>query len=286
MNLFLSFDSMGSTWNIYTNQTQEEELKKLITTQASEFDAQFSRFKKTSLIQKISKQAGIYNVPTDLIEMLKIYKQLYTPSNKTFTPLIGKTLEDIGYDEHYSLKEQQTLTQTPDLDTVLQIQNSTTIKLTQPVLIDIGGIGKGYFVDKIASILASHNITEYLIDGSGDILHKGAKAIQTALEDPNNTTKAIGIATFQNGSMCASATNRRTWKKWHHIVNPHTNTSDNTIIATWVYAQSTALADALATALFLAPPEAFHEQQFEYLIMNNARKIKKSAGFPAELFLK
>jgi thiamine biosynthesis lipoprotein ApbE len=72
------------------------------------------------------------------------------------------------------------------------------------------------------------------------------------------------------------------------MIDPHTLTSQDYIMATWVQAETTALADALATCLFFSPPENFSPPaggyKFEYLIMNKNREVSYSPNFAVELY--
>jgi thiamine biosynthesis lipoprotein len=74
------------------------------------------------------------------------------------------------------------------------------------------------------------------------------------------------------------------WGKRNHYFDPRTRKSPEGIRATWVYAESAALADGLSTALFFVPPESLMEFSFEYCILNDTMQRKNSAGFAAEFF--
>ena len=64
-----------------------------------------------------------------------------------------------------------------------------------------------------------------------------------------------------------------------------TQNSTEGIVATWVIAPTCALADALASAFFFVSPEELADIYVcEYALMNTEGKIKKSAGFAADLF--
>lgn len=91
------------------------------------------------------------------------------------------------------------------------------------------------------------------------------------------------------GSMCASGINRRKWGEHHHVIDPLTNRSTLThegIMAVWVVAKSTALADILASCLFFVSPEILQAQGFifECVVMNVQKKIKKTSGWKGEFF--
>ena len=108
--------------------------------------------------------------------------------------------------------------------------------------------------------------------------------IRIGLEHPNDSTKIIGILNIKEGSVCGSAINRRRWRNLNHVIDPYKSNSQEEIIATWVWAKSAKVADALASALFFSAPENFMNFEFEYCILNRELKIKKSLGFRADFF--
>ncbi len=288
-----SYNSMGTTWEITVwddiDEVTLENLKCEIFEMSDAFDNTYSRFIKTSLVWKISEKAGIYEVPPDFLHMLSLYIDFYEPSEKKLNPLIGFTISDLGYDEHYSLIPKKDIRNTPDLFDAVLIIDESHIKTNQTVLFDFGALGKGYFVDKIADFLKEKNINRFLVNGSGDIYYSGGKShkepIKVGLEHPHDPSLVIGSIEIDEGAMCASGINRRKWENYHHVIDPHTNTSiGEEIVATWVIAKNAALTDALASCLFFVPPEALSKYQFEYVIMNNENKVKTSHGWNGELF--
>jgi thiamine biosynthesis lipoprotein len=111
------------------------------------------------------------------------------------------------------------------------------------------------------------------------------KKLRIGLENPQNTSEVIGVVELCNQSICGSATNRRTWGKYHHIMNPTTLHSVHDIQATWVIADTALLADALSTCLFLVKPEVLlAHYNFEYVVIENDMSIRRSAHLPGELF--
>lgn len=283
-----SFISMGTNWKITIwDKISEKDFEYIIYNikkKAEEFDSLYSRFKKDSLITKLSDTTGIFQVPEDLVKILKIYKSFYELSEKKFTPCIGNTLSDLGYDEVYSLKEKESIREVPDFEKSIEILDDTHIKINEKVLLDIGAVGKGYFVDKIRDYLDEKKIKCFLVDGSGDVYYKGNKEITSGLEHPKDFTKVIGITTLKNISMCASATNRRSWGKHNHYIDPSNFNSPTKIIATWVKAKDTAISDGISSLLFFVPPEKVNNYEFEYLILNKDMMIKKSDGFAGEVY--
>lgn len=253
----------------------------------SAFDARYSRFKADSLVSTLRRKTGITEVPQDLTEMLALYGRLEEATDGALTPTIGGALEDAGYDPGYSLTPKVELRDTPRLKDAVRIVDTTHIELRTEVLLDLGALGKGYLVDRLYDTLLSRKLERFLIDGSGDIRYHATdgETITCGLEHPRNTSLAIGTLTIGTGSLCASATNRRSWKGFTHYIDPMTKSSPEDIIATWAYAETAALADGLSSALFFADPRSLKERfDFEYLVLDSALHAKSSPGFAAELF--
>lgn len=284
-----SYESMGTSWEVTiwddVDPTVFTALRASILAQSQEFDETYSRFKKDSLIWELTQKTGVIEVPKDLVAMLRIYEKLYRLSGEILNPLVGFALSDLGYDAEYSLTPKDTVRPVPNFNAALSIIDDTHIELRESVLIDLGALGKGFFVDKIALYLKGQGLTRFLVNGSGDIYYSGAGTpLRAGLEHPADPRKVIGIIEITDGALCASASNRRKWDKYHHTLNPKTLTSPEEIVATWVRADSAALADGLCTCLFMTEPERYTELGFEYCLLNPAYAIKRSAGFLAELF--
>ncbi len=285
-----SYESMGTSWKISIwdklDNLVMEEIRHYIMNESLKFDQTYSRFIKTSLVWKLTKKTGIQKVSDHFIKMLKWYQDLYLVSDKKLNPLIGFMISDLGYDADYSLETKNVIRKVPDLLEVVSIVDHDTIKLKEPVLFDFGALGKGYFVDIIAAFLRQRGVRRYLVDGSGDIFYCGhGDPIRVGLEHPGDSKMVIGVVEMKKGAMCSSGSNRRSWGDFHHIIDIDKAASPKQILATWVMADQAVLADALATALFLVPPENLEKQfKFEYLILNDEYRVKKSLGFVAELF--
>lgn len=280
-----TYDSMGTRWTVTVWDDLPErnfsDLEQSILAQSTAFDDTYSRFQKNSLIWRLTEQRRRIAVPRDLVAMLRLYQTLFDLSDGKCNPLIGFTLSDLGYDADYSLKPQDSIRPVPDFHDALSILDDEHIELRQSVLIDLGALGKGFFVDRMAAFLTDRGIRRFLVDGSGDMFYRGnGEAIRVGLEHPGDTTKVIGVVEMMGGAMCSSAGNRRRWGTYHHTIDPRTLTSPTEIIATWVTAESADIADGLATCLFFCEPERFANAfDFEYCILNKEYRVKRSAGF-------
>jgi thiamine biosynthesis lipoprotein len=280
-----AFDAIGTKWQIETLEPIGDSTLSAINDCVEQFDRAYSRFRSDSLVTEMSNSAGMYHFPDNSIDLLSFYRKIYDLTNGHVTPLIGSMLEKAGYDAEYSLRTREQ-TPLPAWDEVMS-WDGATVTTTQPVVLDIGAAGKGYLIDLIGQILSSNAIDEYVIDGSGDLLHKGPSENIVGLEHPLDSSKVIGTISIQNSSLCASSSNRRAWgEDMHHIFNPHTMQPTRDILATWVIAKTALIADGLATALFFIAPENLKKSfDFQYVRMHSDGIVESSSKFNGELFI-
>ena len=283
-----NFKAIGTTWQIDIYQELSKaagaEILSNVMARIELFDKAYSRFRDDSLVTKISKEIGSYVLPDDAEAMMSLYQDLYKRTDGLVTPLIGNLISDTGYDAEYSLITKEKLESPPDWEDALDYKHPVLV-VKKPVLLDFGAAGKGYLIDLVAKVLEENGVHEYCIDAGGDIIHRGRTPIRAGLEDPIDTTKVVGVYSLQNNSICGSAGNRRKWGKFTHIINPKTLSSPTDIIAVWVVAKSTLLADALTTCLFFVPASTLTStHDFEYILIRKDRSVETSANFKGELF--
>ena len=278
------FEAFGTNWVIETNDELDSSLKQTIQNRIEAFDAVYSRFRADSLVTEISQKAGEYLFPSDAMKLFEFYRSLYELTDGKVTPLIGDMISRAGYDANYSLQAQAQ--QSVKTWNEVLSWDGLSLTTTEPVLLDFGAAGKGYMVDIIAAILDEHSISDYVIDASGDLRHKGTSDNVVGLEHPLESGKVIGVVAVMNRSLCASASNRRAWGEgMHHIFDPGEMAPTQNIIATWVIANEAMIADGLATALFFVGAERLSDDyDFEYVRMCADGSVQYSPYFEGKLF--
>jgi thiamine biosynthesis lipoprotein len=288
----LTFEAIGTKWviDIYSeiSEDQKTQITQNVRELIEEFDKTFSRFRKDSVVTQMSKKAGVYQMPDYALPLLSLYQKLYQLTDGAVTPLIGNVLVDAGYDHTYSLKSKsiRPVLKWEDVIEISSIYSSNLI-IHQPAVLDFGAAGKGYLVDLVGSVLQENGIDSFCVDAGGDILYRSnfSKKLRVGLENPDNTSQVIGVAEILNQSICGSVPNRRAWGTFHHIMNPKTLQSENSVKAVWVIAESGLVADGLATALFFVEPKVLEKEfQFEYVIIYPNQTVKNSVNFQGELY--
>ncbi|WP_449415891.1 FAD:protein FMN transferase [Ochrobactrum teleogrylli] len=285
------FDAIGTSWEIDTPKPLAASLQQTILDRIERFDAVYSRFRSDSLVTRISaaSDGGRFQFTDDAPNLFELYDRLHVATAGAVDPLIGRDLELLGYDPLYSLKHDPIAIARYSHERprwTADVQRQGAIVITQrPLVIDVGAAGKGYLVDIVAGLLQGAGIDAYVVDGSGDLIHAGSEPLAVGLEHPADQTLAIGVAQLKERALCASASNRRAWGPFHHVVDGRTGIPVRDVIATWVIADDAMTADGLATALFFTAPErltAFSDFSFVRMFADGRAEI--SPNFEGELF--
>ncbi|MBG6055539.1 thiamine biosynthesis lipoprotein [Salinibacterium sp. CAN_S4] len=281
----MRFDAIGTGWQIDTAEPISQGLATRIHARIDEFDRTYSRFRDDSLVSTIARSPGTFGFPDDAAALFDTYRRLYAATDGRMSPLVGRAMDDLGYDRTYSLRPTGRVRAAPNWDEAFAWDGRALTTL-RPVSIDVGAVGKGYLVDLVLELLAEAGHTEAIVDASGDIRHRGAEPIRVALEHPRDPSKAIGIANIGNGSICASASNRRAWGDGlHHVVDATTGLPTREVIATWAITPLALEADGLATALFFTDPERLEaEFSFDWVRMLTDGRVERSTGLDGEIF--
>ncbi|MCO4257293.1 FAD:protein FMN transferase [Pseudarthrobacter cellobiosi] len=279
------FDGIGTRWEISTPRPLDASVRARLLALVERYDGDWSRFRSDSTVGAMARQPGRYELPPEAADLGRLYRSLYDITGGAMTPLIGGSLERLGYDADYSLRPAGSALPAPRWEDVLAWDGSV-LTTSAPLVLDIGAAGKGQLVDLLAIELRSCGVDSFVIDASGDLLHRGPDPVSVALEHPYDPARAIGTVPLAGGALCASASNRRAWGDGlHHVLDGTTGLPVSTAVATWTMAESTMVADALATALFFVPGSELEQSfDFSWLTVFSDGSAAYSAGFEGTLF--
>jgi len=126
--------------------------------------------------------------------------------------------------------------------------------------IDLGGIAKGYAVDRASAQLSAAGLPDHLVDGGGDMLARGSSADGpwvVGIRHPR-AQALIGAVELTDQALVTSGDYERyveiDGQRYHHVIDPRTGWPAAGFASVTVLADTTERADALATALLVAGP--------------------------------
>ena len=287
-----TFDAIGVPWSIEAPDGIPDSARAAVTQRIARFDADWSRFRADSLVARIAQAPGSWLLPLDAAPLIGLYEQLYALTDGRMTPLVGASLERLGYDAAYRLEPSGPPLAAPAWEDALTLVRSPDgglrLDTVAPALLDVGAAGKGHLVDLVGAVLLEHGVLDTVVDASGDLRAFGGATIRVGLQNPANSAKAIGVVELRDGrALCASALDRRRWGEGlHHIVDAVTGRPvDEGLIGTFAVADSALIADGVATALFLADPHLLGERfGAAWVRMFADGRIESSADWKGELF--
>ncbi len=145
---------------------------------------------------------------------------------------------------------------------VLNSTNQTAFLSRSDMQIGLGGIAKGYGVDRAMAVIKSHGFKHFAINAGGDLACSGRKQgglWWVGIRDPRTPDENIAVLPISNLSVVTSGDYERFFildgKRYSHILDPDTGWPINHCQSVSVMAKTTSAADALATGVFVLGPK-------------------------------
>ncbi len=283
-----TLNALGTTWWIEIFDTLDTERLATIQSECEtllcSIETRFSRFQTNSLISVLNREGVVTSEDADLDELLTLGQHYFKETDGVFNILIGDVLVAHGYDSSYSFTERDTPAIIGNPLTDLQRTNTTwTLRRGQ---IDLGGIGKGWAIDKVSTLIASYGVTEYLINGGGDIYGTSeyGQPITLYLEDPLHEGQYLGTTSIYHQGFAASSPYKRRWKsnrtERNHLIGEPSEYDGSFIIA-----QTALTADIMATVSLMSEAAVHHELLTKHtsgnaLYQSGPKKLAISGSFP------
>jgi len=228
-----------------------------------EIEAELSRFRPDSGLSRLNAAAGDgpQAVSGTLRTVLGLALAAARDSGGIFDPTVLGPLRNAGYDRSFETLAAAGSTgmnagaafgwRQVELDTA-----HGTVELPAGVGIDLGGIAKGWAVDRAAEMLGAWSAA--LVDAGGDIRASaapGGEPWPIAIEDPFDNTRDLGVVRLVAGAVATSSVGRRRWQRhgqpMHHLIDPRTGEPSRSDLHTVTVVAPTAVEGELAAKITL-----------------------------------
>lgn len=258
---------MGTVISVTLYDSNDEKILDKVFDKVKELEETFSINETGTEVDKVNENAGIepIKVSDDTVTVIKEGIYYSDISNGKFDITIGPLVKlwSIG------LPEAKVPTQ-EEIDTIIPLTNykdivvdeaNNTVFLTKPgMMLDLGGIAKGYTADVISQMLTAEGVKNAIIDLGGNIFAHGEKlsgdAWKIGIQNPFSTRGEIaGAISVTNKSIVTSGVYERYIEKdgikYHHILNPETGYPyENDIAGITIISDKSSTGDALSTSVF------------------------------------
>jgi len=149
----------------------------------------------------------------------------------------------------------------------LTIEDNRVSSADERLTIDLGGIAKGEVVDRLLERFTAEGVDDVLVNAGGDVRvlgRHGTRSWSIGIQSPRHVADLIGsIELFDGEAAFTSGDYERFFEtetgRRHHLLDPVSGLPATHTQAVTVIAPNGSLADAAATAIFVAGPLKWRE---------------------------
>ena len=233
------------------------------------YEAMLSRTIQGSDVWNINHADGAaVDVSEDTVTILQEAIRISELSGGAFDVTIApaSTLWDF-HSGSREIPDAEALARAAEMVDYTQIRiDGTTVTLPAGMMIDLGGIAKGYIADRVREYLVNRGVKSAILSFGGNVIAIGVKpdgspwkvGIQD-IDQPTGTSMLVSLN--YGGSTVTSGIYERGFEKdgvyYHHILSSETGWPvQNELASVTIFSDSSMTGDALSTAAYALGPEA------------------------------
>lgn len=265
-----SFRSMGTMARVTLGAAYADRIEPVTTHIRELFDhleSEMSVYRPSSSISELSRKAGVVSVAIskDTSRVLALGRHFAALTDGAFDITASPLVKLWGFNAApapISLPSDDSISEMLKLVGYrrLVLRDGTAFLPLKCMAVDVGGIAKGYVVDRAYDYCLSAGIGDFLIDFSGNIRASGGpgrgKKWQIGLQDPFDQSGIIGKIVLPSGMALATSGSYERFvdiagERFSHILDPRTGYPVTGTSSVTVLCADAATADAMSTSFFV-----------------------------------
>lgn len=266
--------TMGSELRVSVWTGRDADAQSAIDSVFGEFDrldALMSVWKDGSEIQQLNAAAGEHPVKVgiELLEVFRVAREVsdwtHGKFDITFGALSGLWKFDHDQDDVIPdrAEVQRRLPLVDYRKLIVDERSGTAFLEARGMRVHLGGIGKGYAVDRGVAILRQRRFADFIVQAGGDMFVAGARGDRpwrVGIRDPRGPEEASFAALdLTDGSFSTSGDYERFFirngRRYHHILDPDLGEPASLSRSVTIVAENATLADGLSTGVFVLGPD-------------------------------
>jgi thiamine biosynthesis lipoprotein len=270
-------------------------------------DALMSVWRSGSDVLRINAAAGDHPVAAsaDVRDALRIAYRISEWTNGKFDVTFGPLADIWKFDtqnQDKTVPDEASIRQRLPLIDYRQIEiddrAGTVFLRRKGMRVHLGGIGKGYAVERSMNILRRAGLRDFLIQAGGDLYaagHKEDRPWRLGINDPRGAAgRSFATVDISDGTFSTSGDYARFFIKdgirYHHLLDPATGLPARECRSVTIVADSPQLADGLSTGVFILGPAAGMAlierlPHVEGVIVTAKNEVMVSSGLEEKLIL-
>ncbi len=257
---------MGTEVSVYLWHDDASEGARLVDAvfvEAARIDALMSTYKDDSPISEINRHAADGPVFAD-VELFQLIQRALDISVLT-RGAFDITFDSVG--QHYDFRERKR----PDAATLQREREridyrlvelddvSSTVHFVKPgVRVNLGGIAKGYVVERCIDLLRLNGVSNAIVTAGGDSRLLGdrrGRPFVIGIRDPRSEGNVVISLPLEDEAVSTSGDYERYFDedgtRYHHIIRPSTGTPASGVQSATVIGPDAVMTDALSTSVFV-----------------------------------
>ena len=231
-------------------------------------DDSMSTYKPTSEVSQVNAKAadGPMRISKELFDLLTTAEEYSVLSEGAFDITYASVGYMYDFRKHIHPNETQINKALPAVNfrhVLLEPKNQTVQFSQKGVRIDLGGIAKGYSVDRGIDVLKSRGFTRAYVSAGGDsriIGDRFGRQWMVGIRDPRKGEgKVITEIPLSDAAMSTSGDYERFFEeggvRYHHIMDPHTGHSASKVLSATIIGPYATRTDGLSKTAFVLGPE-------------------------------
>jgi thiamine biosynthesis lipoprotein len=231
-------------------------------------DDSMSTYKPTSEVSQVNAKAaqGAMRISKELFDLLTTAEEYSVITDGAFDITYASVGYMYDFRKHIHPDDAQIGRALPAVNfrhVLLDAKNQTVQFSQAGVRIDLGGIAKGYSVDRGIEVLKSLGFTRAYVSAGGDsriIGDRFGKPWMVGIRDPRKGEgTVITSIPLVDAAISTSGDYERYFEenglRYHHIIDPHTGRSASKVRSTTIIGPSATRTDGLSKTAFVLGPE-------------------------------
>jgi len=285
---------LGTVIEIQVRDVDEKIAEDAITkafTEVKRIDNIFTTYNEESPVWKINNSADtIINIDSEIYNLIVLCDSITKLSNGSFDVGLDNLTKAWGFysdNPHLPSKEAVDSALLFSGWEKIKLLDENTIEKKKQVGLNFGAIAKGYAVDRAIDVLKTLGIKEALVNAGGEISVIGNDWI-VGIQHPREINSIIKKIKLDGFTVATSGDYEQYFEvdgnRYHHILDPKTGYPSTGLQSVTIINKSNAIADALATAVFVMGKENGIKlieslDDTEAMIIDSEGKIFYSSGF-------
>ncbi len=289
---------MGTTIHVEVwseDRNEGESLTRHILDEMRRIDNRMSPYKESSELSQLNRRASEapVRISAELLELIQRALLLSRSTGGAF----DITFAGAGHAYDYRTAQRPGDKRLKELKKSINYRNvkvddvhSTIFYSGKGVRIDLGGIAKGYAVERSIQFLQRKGIRHALVSAGGDTRVLGDRRGRpwlVGVRHPRSDEKLVTRIPLVNEAVSTSGDYERFFEedgvRYHHILNPETGDSAREVQSVTVIGPDATMTDGLSTSVFVLGTERGLAlingiDDYETIIVDNKGKLHYSQG--------